>query len=146
MRKRGLYIKALTDHMFEYAFAYETNEEAVLKRMEIGQVKEILLGNCEFVELAGFTIEGQMEDIEGLMYADEMMLKRMSSNLFSNILKYADKGKPIYVRLRVGTGHARYSFDQYDQAGCRHGGKQSYWTAQQSEDGRTSQGTDACLP
>lgn len=77
--------------MFEYAFAYETNEEAVLKRMEIGQVKEILLGNCEFVELAGFTIEGQMEDIEGIMYADEMMLKRMSSNLFSNILKYADK-------------------------------------------------------
>ena len=72
--------------------------------MEIGQVKEILLGNCEFVELAGFTIEGQMEDIEGLMYADEMMLKRMSSNLFSNILKYADKGKPIYVRLRVEQG------------------------------------------
>lgn len=97
-------IKALTDHMFEYAFAYETNEEAVLKRMEIGQVKEILLGNCEFVELAGFTIEGQMEDIEGIMYADEMMLKRMSSNLFSNILKYADKGKPIYVRLRVEQG------------------------------------------
>lgn len=38
------------------------------------------------------------------MYADEMMLKRMSSNLFSNILKYADKGKPIYVRLRVEQG------------------------------------------
>ena len=48
-KKRALYlnkclqktadIKALTDHMFEYAFAYETNEEAVLKRMEIGQVK-----------------------------------------------------------------------------------------------------------
>ena len=106
-------IKALTDHMFEYAFAYENNEEAVLKRMEIGQVKEILLGNCEFVELAGFTIEGQMEDIEGLMYADEMMLKRMSSNLFSNILRPVreskadvqskDRAPSSWLRLKIET-------------------------------------------
>lgn len=97
-------IKALTDHMFEYAFAYDTNEEVTLQRIKIGRLKEILTDSCEFVQLAGFTIEGQLEDVDGLMYADEMMLKRMTSNLFSNILKYADKGKAIYVRLREEQG------------------------------------------
>ena len=97
-------IKALTDHMFEYAFAYETNEQADLQKIEIAQIAEILQENCEFVELAGFTVEKDFADVQGYMYADEMMLKRMTSNLFSNILKYADKGKSVYVRSKIEQG------------------------------------------
>lgn len=93
-------IKALTDRMFEYALVYEENETADLKPLPVSALAECLRENCEFIRIAGFAVEGKFEyGTESEIYGDEIMLKRIFSNLFSNILKYGDKKGEVDVRI-----------------------------------------------
>ena len=93
-------IKALTDRMFEYALVYEENETADLKPLSISDLAECLRENCEFIRIAGFTVEEKFEyGAESEMYGDKVMLKRIFSNLFSNILKYGDKKGEVTVQI-----------------------------------------------
>ena len=93
-------IKALTDRMFEYALVYEENETADLKPLSISDLVECLRENCEFIRIAGFTVEEKFEyGAESEMYGDKVMLKRIFSNLFSNILKYGDKKGEVTVQI-----------------------------------------------
>ena len=97
-------IKALTDRMFEYAIVYEENEAADLKQIPIAIVKGCLEENCDFIRMAGFTVEADLEERGGAMLGDEIMLKRIFSNLFSNILKYGDKKRPVTVNTETDRG------------------------------------------
>lgn len=93
-------IKALTDRMFEYALVYEENETADLKPLPISDLAECLRENCEFIRIAGFTVEEKFEyGAESEMYGDKVMIKRIFSNLFSNILKYGDKKGEVTVQI-----------------------------------------------
>ena len=93
-------IKALTDRMFEYALVYEENETADLEPLPVYVLAECLRENCEFIRIAGFTVEEKLQyTTESRMYGDEIMLKRIFSNLFSNILKYGDKKGAVTVQI-----------------------------------------------
>lgn len=97
-------IKALTDRMFEYALVYEENESAQLKPLPVSVIADCLRDNCEFIRIAGFRVSeenGYGEDAlrKAMLYGDEIMLKRIFSNLFSNIIKYGDKRRDVSVRM-----------------------------------------------
>ncbi len=149
MRKRGFACKNSESRHWRIAclsmLCLWTNEEAVLKRMASRAGKRNP-SNCEFVELAGFYDRGADGGYRGAYVCGWDDVKTYVEQPFSNILKYADKGKPIMCAPAWNRACSVFFFDQYDQAGCRHGGKQSYWLVQQSEDGRIPQVTDACLP
>ena len=90
-------IRALTDRMFEYALVYEENETVELKRISVSVLTNILKENCDFISLAGFRVETDIRLPERGMFGDEILLKRIFSNLFSNVLKYGDKRAPVTV-------------------------------------------------
>lgn len=100
-------IKALTDRMFEYAQVYEVDESAELVPIPLQAVGECVRENCDFIRIAGFKVSEEISHMDGLMYGDEIMIRRIFSNLFSNILKYGDKKEEVSVHLYPERGKLR---------------------------------------
>ena len=75
--------------------------------MPVSVLNDILEENCEFIRLAGFTVEQTLKLSEGTMLGDEIMLKRIFSNLFSNIIKYGDKKHRVTVEAEREHGKTR---------------------------------------
>lgn len=99
-------IQEMTNRMFEYALVYDEVKlekdypelERVMQSMILKELKE----HMEFLELAGFQAElvnELPEKEEETVLADTAMLKRVFNNLFSNIIKYADKKTPIHIEV-----------------------------------------------
>ena len=57
--------------------------------------------NCDFLKLAGFTVDLVMTETTGVLQSDKTMLKRIFNNLFSNILKYGDKRQIVRVSGQI---------------------------------------------
>ena len=97
--------------MFEYALVYEENETPELRQLPLSVLNEILEENCDFITLAGFHTEKEIRiggrDQKEKIYGDKVMLKRIFSNLFSNILKYGDKWETVIVRAVPDQGRIR---------------------------------------
>lgn len=51
--------------------------------------------------LAGFTTNVKIPEVTGILLSDKTMINRIFTNLFSNILKYGDKGTPVIIRSSV---------------------------------------------
>lgn len=93
--KKAEDIKELTDRMFEYALVSEEQETPDITWLSTDFIRQCLKENCDFIRLAGFTADIQLSDDSGVLQSDRSMLKRIFSNLFSNILKYGDKKMPV---------------------------------------------------
>lgn len=88
-------IKELTDRMFEYALVYEVDETPSFAVLPADFLRQCLLENLDFIRLAGFqTDTSSLPDVPA-MRGDATMLRRILYNLFSNILKYGDKGTAV---------------------------------------------------
>lgn len=104
-------IKALTDRMFEYVLVYEETETPEFRKLPASVITDCLEENCDFLRLAGFPVETEFSVKEGELFGDEMMIKRIFSNLFSNILKYGDKKRPVMVREEADKGRFRITIN-----------------------------------
>ena len=103
-------IKELTDRMFEYALVYdETTLQAAdinLENLPCSFFLNSLTEHADFLRLAGFSAELHVFDIPKepvFISADEAMVKRVLNNLFSNILKYADKKEAVVISASLDT-------------------------------------------
>lgn len=94
-------IKELTDRMFEYALVSEENETPEITWISADFIRQCLTENCDFIRLAGFTPVLSMPDTASVLESDKTMLKRIFTNLFSNILKYGDKKETINISGKV---------------------------------------------
>ena len=90
-------IKELTDQMFNYALVSEESEVPKMSWISTDYIMQCIHENCEFVELAGFSCRSEVADTTGILLMDKTMIKRIFTNLFSNILKYGDKGTEIKI-------------------------------------------------
>ena len=94
-------IKELTDRMFEYALIAEETETPEAAWISTDFIGQCLTENCDFIRLAGFTLELKLPEATGVLQSDKTMLKRILNNLFSNILKYGDKKQTVTVSGRI---------------------------------------------
>ena len=105
--KKAEDIKALTDRMFEYALVYEEDETAELSPLPSSVLADCVRENCDFIRIAGFTVSEKIRPADNMIYGDEIMIKRIFSNLFSNILKYGDKKGEVDVQVYPERGRLR---------------------------------------
>lgn len=99
-------IREMTDRMFEYALVYDEvkleRDDPKLESVKQSAILKELGEHMEFLELAGFQTELENdlpENGEKTVLADTAMLKRVFNNLFSNIIKYADKKTPVHIEV-----------------------------------------------
>lgn len=92
-------IKEMTDRMFEYALVFDTTETPELHPQDSALLRQLLTEHCEFLKLVGFQTELAFPDCTFSFLCDVTMLKRVFSNLFSNIIKYGDKQWTVAVTV-----------------------------------------------
>lgn len=92
-------IKEMTDRMFEYALVFDPTETPELHSQNYALLRQILMEHCEFLKLVGFQTELAFPESTFFFLCDVTMLKRIFSNLFSNIIKYGDKQDRITVTV-----------------------------------------------
>lgn len=97
-------IKELTDRMFEYALVYEVNETPEFSEIPADFLRQCLLENLDFIRLAGFRTDISSLPEDAVLHGDLTMLRRIFSNLFSNILKYGDKKTAVSLCASVNDG------------------------------------------
>lgn len=103
-------IRILSDKMFEYAFVYGKEEGVELTEIYLEELLEELEQNREFLELKGFFVQTEFLAEEGKIMGNVMFFQRIFSNLFTNILKYADQGKELVWKVRVDKGMLCFLF------------------------------------
>lgn len=100
-------IKELTDRMFEYALVYEVDETPSFAELPADFIRQRLLENLDFIRLAGFRTDISSLPDDAVLYGDATMLRRIINNLFSNILKYGDKGSAVTLAVSTDGGSLR---------------------------------------
>lgn len=98
-------IKELSDKMFEYALVFEQVDDAPLIVMDVTYLCDMLHECIEYLEMNDIEVNKQMVVESRMFKGNEGLLKRMLNNLFSNILKYADRKEEVCVALRVDNKH-----------------------------------------
>lgn len=102
--KKAGEIKTLTDWMFEYALVPEKSESPEYTWISTDYIQNQLKENADFIRLAGFTVEFCRCSPSIALESDKTMLKRIFSNLFSNIIKYGNKKHPVVITDGISDG------------------------------------------
>ena len=86
--------------MFSYALVSEEQETPDMSWLSTDYIFQCIQENCDFISLVGFTTNVK---IRSDWYSAQRQNNDQShfTNLFSNILKYGDKGTPVIVRSSV---------------------------------------------
>lgn len=84
--------------MFEYALVFEEVDDPKVKEIPIEYFRDCINEHSDFIKLAGFQPELDYTNVERWITGDKGMIKRIFSNLFSNILKYGDKSVPVNIK------------------------------------------------
>lgn len=92
-------IRLLTDRLFDAALVEETIAVAALQKLPFSVFSDCLHDNIDFLHTCGFRTDCRLIDKAGDCFADPIMLRRMFDNLFSNIIKYGDKGTAVAITL-----------------------------------------------
>ncbi len=101
-RDKAAQIKSLSDKLFEYFLVYSRDQDE-LHRDEVngaefvGQIVEESLFD---LESEGLRVVRKTGEITCSLSVDVELMRRVFGNLFSNILKYADRQQPVEAEYR----------------------------------------------
>lgn len=102
-------IRELSDRMFEYALVFEQSDTVEFSSLLLTDIKQNLIEHIDFIELAGFRVKRNLKVASGSMQGNGNMIKRIFSNLFSNVLKYGDKNFAVEVEMLCKPGQVVFS-------------------------------------
>lgn len=105
-------MKQLSDKLFEYFLVFRKGrEEMQLQTVNgiefLGQIVEESLFD---MESEGFQIVRSSDEIDCVLQADVEEIRRVFGNIFSNLLKYADRSQPVQVCYEQETDRLTVSF------------------------------------
>lgn len=97
-KNKAYQIKELSDRIFEYFFAFDMKESQLNRELYGIDVINTMLEDYIFsLSQKGYTFEYTQCNSSHKVYIDVKIFSRVFGNIFSNILKYADKEKPVII-------------------------------------------------
>lgn len=108
-------IKTLSDELFDYFLVAEKDDYTFSPQPVEAEVfvKETLEPSLFDLQSAGFTVERDFETLEGTLMPDRRMMRRVFSNLVSNIGKYGDPAHPVHIEIRRNETDCLFRFVNY---------------------------------
>jgi len=101
-RKKAYQIKQLSDQLFEYFLAVAPDDDKMEKEYYQTEVINEMAGDYIFtLEEKGYNIDCRNTAENVKLYIDVQLIHRVFDNVFSNILKYADKEQPITILTKT---------------------------------------------
>lgn len=106
IREKAYQIKELSDKLFEYFIVYGKEEEKpevqeVNAAEFLGQIVEESLFD---LESGGFQVRRSSDEVDCHLMVDVGLVRRVFGNIFSNLLKYGDRTRPVVVEYREREG------------------------------------------
>ena len=106
-RKKAMQIKEMSDRLFEYFLVYG-EEKPAMEPVDGSALFQQTVGESAFaLEGRGFTVDFQMEEMDGIYYVSVDLFRRVVDNLFSNLTKYAAREYPVTIACVQTKGGAR---------------------------------------
>lgn len=101
-KSKAYRLKELTDELFEYFLVNSNASEIPMEMVNANElvaqmVEEILLD----LDADGVSVIREVSDITCQLYLNIDMVRRLFENIFSNLHKYADFQKPVYVKYCI---------------------------------------------
>ncbi len=97
-RKKAMQIKEMSDRLFEYFLVYGREEKPAMEPVDGSALFQQTVGESAFaLEGRGFTVDFQMEEMDGVYYVSVDLFRRVVDNLFSNLTKYAAREYPVTI-------------------------------------------------
>ena len=95
-------IKRMADKLFEYFTVYATDfENTDMETVDADEFFSQMLGDYAYsLENSGMSIEADVLPLEGSVRVNAELLQRAFDNLYSNILKYADRERAVGITCR----------------------------------------------
>lgn len=99
-------IRSMSDKMFEYALVFDGQEHVEKQSLSTDFVREELEEQTEYLKTQGFAgkICWKEENGPGDLDGNAFLLKRLCGNLFSNILRYGDRTRPVEIHAGTEAG------------------------------------------
>ena len=106
---KAVRIKTMADQMFEYFLVYSSEwEEQELERAEADMMFRPIMEDYAFaLENNGFSVNRDLQKLEGEVRVNAELLHRVFDNIYSNLLKYADKEYPVNMSFKQSDGRVR---------------------------------------
>lgn len=92
-------INELSNKIFEYFMVYDENKIYELICVDMNYLKAIIIEHIEYLNIKGFDTTFDVQDSNCTIMINEQLIRRIFSNLFSNITKYADKNYKITITI-----------------------------------------------
>lgn len=105
-REKAYQIKYLSDKLFQYFIVFNTDDEAlVLESFNGNELLEQLLEEQLFIlEDNGFNFDVTPSNEAFSIEVNLIAIRRVFDNIFSNIIKYADKSQVIKIKYYIQNG------------------------------------------
>lgn len=114
-KKNAFQLKELADKLFQYFLVFghrdcDLNLELTDARVLLDQ----LIGEHEvLLQEQGWQVENRRLESQVLVEVDPVYVKRLFDNLFSNIEKYADPGRPVSIEQKLEGDCIRVSLHNF---------------------------------
>lgn len=112
-REKAYQLKNMTDQMFRYFLVYgNTQMETKLEKYEAEPFFEQFVGEyVAMLSMQEYNVIYHKEEINGELWTDVGLLRRVFDNVFSNIEKYGDKQKEIGIHIISSGSGIRISIE-----------------------------------
>ena len=118
--RTALRLKKMSDDMFSYFLAYGGNIEISIQECDARTlIDQMLSGYVFLLREQGYSIDFNFEGEENVFLSDVIVvtdppqLMRIVENIFSNIMKYADKDRPVSVFVGAETDEMTIRVSNY---------------------------------
>ncbi|MEG0094018.1 MAG: HAMP domain-containing sensor histidine kinase, partial [Erysipelotrichaceae bacterium] len=108
-KRKAIQIKELSDRLFQYFLVYDVNQEIILERLPIEYLHELIQGHNEELQGQGYHIQDDTIFDDVMFKGNKSVLQRIFDNIYSNIIKYADKNEPITIQAINELGKLKIS-------------------------------------
>lgn len=96
--KKVQHMKDLSEHLLTYS-KEQRIDKVVLEKRHTDKFFYVSLSDfCSYLMEQGFTIDSELEWDDTVIYVNEEAVERIFNNMSSNLLKYADRYRPMHIR------------------------------------------------
>lgn len=115
---KAIHLKNLVNELFDHFLLHSNEQQVVFEKVNTNElIVQMVEENLFELETRGVSIKRSISDISSELRVNVILVHRLFDNLFSNLIKYADLSKDIYVQYYLENSYLIISVKNYKKWG-----------------------------
>lgn len=115
---KAMHLNKLVNELFEHFLLHSNEQQVVFEKVNTNElIVQMVEENLFELETRGISIKRSISDVSSELSVNVILIHRLFDNLFSNLLKYADLSKDIYVEYYLENSYLIISVKNYKKLG-----------------------------